>query len=285
MIATHNAIARINRDLTVGRMLNVLLLLSVGISFFFFFGGFIRTGVADMVALLVFTTLWIFLGLQSMRGTRLAAGSSSLIATGQFDQAEHQIDQAMRSFSLFRTAKLMSLHHLAVLRHAQRRWPEAAELCRALLSQRLGSLKGLSRQSRLVLADSLLELGDVRGAYDAINGLYAQRLTLAEALSLLAVQLDYLSRIHAWEAMLEGLASRVQLAELTTTHNAARVQALLALAARKLGRTQLQEYLWRRVELLTDLDELVKERPILRELYRTTSGSPQSIPPVESKGE
>ena len=175
----------------------------------------------------------------------------------------------------------MSLHHLAVLRHAQRRWADAAVLCKALLDQRLGSLKGLSRQSRLVLADSLLELGDVQGAHDAISGLYSQRLTLAEGLSLLAVQLDYLSRIGAWEAMLEGAQSKVQLAELTNAHNAARAQALLSLAAKRLGRSELQEYLWRRVELLADVNELIAERPALRDLLP----SPPTTTPVESKGE
>src|SRR3712207_6854480 len=53
--------------------------------------------------------------------------------------------QALRSFSLFRAVKLLSVHHLAVLRHAQKRWQDSAMLCRALLGQRLGSLQSLSR--------------------------------------------------------------------------------------------------------------------------------------------
>ena len=284
MTPAHAAISRINRDLTIGRVLNFALLIAVAFSFFL--GSVVDNRVADVLMILVIGTIWMALGVQSMRGSRLAAGSSSLIAAGQFDQAEHQIDQALRSFSLFRGSKLMSLHHLAVLRHAQRRWQDAAELCRALLRQRLGSLSSLSRQSRLVLADSLLELGDLRGAYDALAGLYSQRLTLAEALSLLAVQLDYLSRIGAWEAMVADVATKVQLAELTNAKNAARVQALLALAASKLGRRELAEYLRRRVELLTDVDELIRERPLLRDLYRATSDSSGDSPvPTESKGE
>ena len=90
------------------------------------------------------------LGYHSVRGSQLASVSPSLIAAGQFELAEHQIEQALRTFSLFRTSKLLSLHHLAVLRHAQRRWMDAAELCTALLRQRLGALAGLSRQSRLI---------------------------------------------------------------------------------------------------------------------------------------
>src|SRR4029079_15888021 len=123
-------------------------------------------------------------------------------------------------------------HHLAVLRHAQRRWADAVVLCQALLRQRLGGLAGLTRQSRLILAESLLELGDLRGAYESITALYTQRLSLAEGMKLLTVRPDYLSRVHGWDAMLQGLESKVQLAELMNTAASARTQAFLALAAR-----------------------------------------------------
>lgn len=259
------AIARFKRDLTMGRVLNIALL--AGIAFSFFFGGFINNQAGDVVLVLIIGTIWIALGYQSIRGSRLSAGSPSLIAAGQFEQAEEQIEGALRSFSLFRASKMMSLHHLALLRHAQRRWSDAADLCRALLHQRLGTLKALARQSRLILADSLLEVGDLRGAYDVISSLYQQRLTLAEAISLQAVQLDYLWRINAWDAMLAGVSTKVQLSELAGTPNAARMQALLALAARRKGQKDWENYLVRRVELLVDVNPLVTERPVLRELF------------------
>ena len=122
-----------------------------------------HSGFAGTLALFVVAAVWLALSAQSVRGSRLAAGSPSLIAAGRLDAAEQQIEQALHSFSLFRTSKLMSLHHLAMLRHAQRRWEDCAQLCRALLRQRLGSLASLARQSRLMLADALLELGDVHG--------------------------------------------------------------------------------------------------------------------------
>ena len=83
-------------------------------------------------------------------------------------------------------------------------------------------LDHLSRPSRLLLADSLLELGDLRGAHEAISGLYDQCLPLAEGLSLLAVQLDYLAGVAAWPVMLEGVMEKVQMAELMPTSAAAR---------------------------------------------------------------
>ena len=268
MMPAQLAIARFNRDLVVAFILNTLLFL--GVVFSILFGGAVNSHLGDVALLVILGAIWIALGFHSIRGSRIAAGSPSLIAAGQFDQAEEQIETALRSFSLFRGSKMMSLHHLAVLRHAQRRWGDAADLCRALLRHRLGVLSGLARQSRLILADSLLELGDVRGAHEALSALYRDRLSLAEALSLLSVQLDYLWRIHAWDAMFDGVAQKVQLAELSNTHSAAKMQALLALAARHLGRTDWEDYLRRRVELLVDVDELIKERPVLHELYRAT---------------
>jgi hypothetical protein len=277
MISSRFAIARFRRDVTLGAVLNAVLL--SGVFLCVLMGGAFNSRLGDVFVLMVLGVVWLTLGYQSMKGSRLAAGSPHLIAAGQFDQAEYQIEQALRTFSLFRTSKLLSLHHLAVLRHAQKRWTDAAELCSVLLRQRLGSLKGLSRQSRLILADSLLELGDLRGAYGAIADLYQERLSLAEAMKLLAVQLDYLSRVHAWESMLEGLASRVQLAELMNTAASARTQALLALAAKKAGKNEWSEYLRRRAELLADAKELTAARPVLAELW------PPSPAPAEIPGE
>jgi hypothetical protein len=119
----------------------------------------------------------------------------------------------------------------------------------------------------LILAESLLELGDLRGAHEAIIALYTQRLSLAEAMKLLTLQLDYLSRVHAWEAMLEGLASRVALSELMNTPQAARTQALLALAALHTGRSDLSTWLRRRVGLLIDVPALVEASPLLAPLW------------------
>ena len=271
MMPARLAIARFRRDITLGSVLNALLLAGVFVAFVA--GGISSSRIGDLLLLLGLGVVWVTLGYQSMKGSRLAAASPQLIATGQFEQAEHQIEQALKTFSLFRTSKLLSLHHLALLRHAQNRWSDAAELCAALLRQRLGSLKGLTRQSRLILADSLLELGDLRGAYGAISHLYNERLSLAEAMKLLAVQLDYLARVNAWGAMLLGLESRVELAELMNASQAARTQAHLALAAKKTGRGELSDYLRRRAELLVDPAELVASRPLLAELWPEASSA------------
>jgi hypothetical protein len=136
-----------------------------------------------------------------------------------------------------------------------------------VLGERLGMVSAISRSARLVLAESMLELNDLHGAYDALDGLYRQPLPLAEALELTALQLEYLCRIGQWQMMMEGADRKAALAELMPSAKSARTQALLALAARRLGLAPWEQWLRRRVELLSDPADLLARRPILAELW------------------
>ena len=110
-------------------------------------------------------------------------------------------------------------------------------------------------------------MGDLRGTYDALMGLYRQRLSLGEALNLLLLESDYLARIGAWQQLFSQVQTKVQLAELMRSQHAGRIQGLLALAARKSGREDWAAWLRRRAELLVDVQQLAKERPMLWELW------------------
>ena len=268
MLTSDNAISIFRRELTLGMLLRGLLLAAV-------LGCLVLNvlpsgKMIDGTLLLVgIGMLWLVLSYRSVKGQRLAAESPLLIAAGHFDEAEQQIEEALRSFSLFRGVKMMSLHHLALLRHAQKQWQDSADLCRTLLKQKFGAIQGITRPSRLLLADALLELGDVRGAYSALASLHQERLSLGEAMNLLLIQLDYESRLGAWESMLpRGMAyKRVQLAELMPASSSARAQAFMALAAQKTGRPAWADWLRSRAELLVDSAEISKERPVLAELW------------------
>jgi hypothetical protein len=267
VISAEYAISRTRRGLALGAVLRWALIVLIG-------GAFLvqpmldSTGISAVMVVVIAAGAWLFLSFRSVRGSRMAADSTSLIAAGQYELAEQNIAESLETFSIFRTVKLMSLHHLALLRHAQNRWQDSAVLSRALLTQRLASASGLDRSSRLILAESLLELGDLRGAYENLRRLYDQRLSLREALSLLAVQTDYLSRIGAWEPMLDQLPGKIETAELMSATQSARTQALLALAARKTDRNAWSDWLRRRVELLVDVQKLCTDRPLLWDLWK-----------------
>jgi hypothetical protein len=265
LISAQATISRFRRDLTIGAFVRTVLV--TGAAAGFLIGPLAGTWGNGTMLLMAIVAVWMVLSYRSLKGSRLAADSPFLIATGRFDEAETRINAALRSFSLFRTAKLLSLHQLAVLRHAQRRWEESALLCRALLGQRLGGLSGLSKPSRLLLSDNLLRLNDLSGTHDALARLYRQRLNLSEAISLQQVQLEYLARIGAWDQMLAQVKSRVQLAELMPPSPSARTQAMLALAAKKTGHAELAEWLSRRAGLVGEPRQLVTDQPFLAELW------------------
>jgi hypothetical protein len=264
MLPVDVAITRFRRDLTIAALLRTLLLAAAAACVL---AGPVFGRDEGMIVLMVVGGIWVLLSYHSMQGTRIAADSPSLIAAGEFDRAESHIDLALRSFSLFRTAKLLNLHHLALLRHAQHRWRESALLCQAVLVQKVGNLQGLARTTLLLLADSMLQLGDLKGAFDAMGRLYRYRLSLGEALTLQMLQLDYGSRIGAWESMLQGIGVKVQMSELMPRLNAARSQAFLSLAAYKSGRLELANWLRRRAELLAEPKEIAADRPALEEVF------------------
>ena len=261
MLRVETAIQRVHRGNAVASALKV--------AFFLAIVGCLLIGPTfpKLLALGAVLFAWIWLSFTSARGSQIVADSPSLIASGQYEEAEQRIDQAIASFSLFRIVKLQALHNLALLRHAQQRWQETAILCRALLRQRLGPNRSLSRQSHLILADALLEMSDLPGAYQAMINLYRQRLPLSEVLSLLLVQLDYESRVGAWQEMMRAIEMKVQLAELMPTQQSARAQALLALAAMKMGRQDWADWLRQRAQLLAEPQRICADRPNLGELW------------------
>jgi hypothetical protein len=70
--------------------------------------------------------------------------------------------------------------------------------------------------------------------------------------------------------MLQNIMTKVQLAEIMPTQSAARAQALLGLAAKKLGRADWSDWLAKRAALLVDPAEMMTERPVLKELFVMT---------------
>lgn len=265
MLSADHVISKFRRDLTLGMALKVLLLAAAGVCLLA--PAALGRGVDGAAALAVVGLAWIILSYKSLRGSRLSADSPALIASGQFEQAEQRIDQALKSFSLFATMKVMSLHHLALLRHAQRRWQETSDLCRAILRQRRGLRGGVSRPTRLILADSLMEMGDADGAGEQIAVVGRQRLSLMEMSLFLVIQLDYQHRAHDWEGMMEAVGRKVELAETMPAPAAARAQALMALAAHHMGREQWRDWLAGRAALLADAGELVKWREGLSAIW------------------
>lgn len=260
MISADNAISRARWD----RVRSIAIRFGVAVigAVFVFYGA------ALPVVILAVIAIWVFTGMRSAYSARSATAWPMLIAAGQYEEAERQIQQALESVATLRSIKLLGLHYLAMLRHAQRRFGESAKLSRAVLGQKRLALRGVSKQAQLVLADSLLELNDLSGAAATINALVSQPLNLGESLNLLLVQTNYLAHVQAWDQMLYQIHGKAMLTEVMPGGAAARTVALLALAAKKADQSDWEQFLRRRAELLADIPELIAWHAGLAELWQ-----------------
>jgi hypothetical protein len=68
---------------------------------------------------------------------------------------------------------------------------------------------------------------------------------------------------------MRDVENKVSLAEIMPPQHGARLQAILALAAKQTGQAEWANWLRRRVELLVDVRELVATRPLLGQLWET----------------
>ena len=217
-----------------------------------------------IVAICIFVSFAFYI----VKAAGLESRSLALINSRQFKEAEANIEILLHRSLLIKTRSIANLYHLMLLRHSEKSWPDVVELSAILVNQKSFARTPFYRSMLLVRTEAMLETGNLNGAYSALIKLYEMRLSLVEATNLLVLQLDYESRIGAWESMLPANATykRVQLAELLPSLKAARAQGLMALAAQKLGRSDWCQWLTRRAHLLVGHGDLIADRPILAEL-------------------
>lgn len=284
LLPTELAIARCVRHMTLARglrfaLLSVTILLPLVAPLL----ASRRAGlVADLllwIPPLTVMALWILASIAGIRVSKLVQGAPSLIAAGLLDQAELQLAEGISRFTLVRSSKVLALHHLALLRHAQGRFGDSLRLADAALghgADRVEESAGVS--ARLLVADAALEMGDLSRCHAALTSLRRCDLRLSDLLHLTALEIDYLSRIGAWREMLVDVRARIDLCELMPAPVSVRSQALLGLAAREAASTELADFLVRRCVLLADVEELVAQRPPLGRLFGMTSSAEQGSP-------
>lgn len=223
--------------------------------------------VAIAIQLTLFLAMWVGLTAGGIRQSRVAMQWPMMIALGQVDQAEQQIDQALQRFTVLSSVKLLGMHHLAKIRLMQKQWGEAATLCRGLLRHRLRGMPGVSAASYQILAEASMRMGDLPGAFEALQQLRRQKLSLDSSLSVLLLESVYLARIGAWRSMVDGIQTKVRLAELMPQDGAALTQGLLAVAAQRMGRDDWVAYLTARCDLLADMPRLAVDEIALQNLW------------------
>jgi hypothetical protein len=184
--------------------------------------------------------------------SRTSAALSRLTAMVEDDPAEAEAHLAwhLRRRPLLKWVRLLLYQRLAILRHQQRRYDEAAAICEQVLSYRLGPAEGVREHLLLLLAEARIDRGDARGAYPAIATLYPMTLPMIESMHRLTLQTRYELLAGYPERALWQHGHKLRLAELMPAGPAGALHAMLATAADRCGQGQLATWLWQRVELL-----------------------------------
>jgi hypothetical protein len=211
----------------------------------------------SVAALIAMASLWVWVG-------RVNAGATVELAqvTAALDKdapaAEAGIARALRRWPLHRALRLMFYHRLAVLRHRQERWAEAAAISQAVLRYRLGPAAGVRSHLLFLLVESRLNARDLAGAHAGLLELHGMTLGLGEVLQRTALQTRYEVAAGYDAQALDNLESKVHAAELMPALQSGGLHALLAEAAQRRGDAPLAAWLRSRAELLLTPQELVR---------------------------
>ncbi len=207
---------------------------------------------------------WVAFVLQKLRHTQEVQASTILLATGQHDRAEQWLRNCLSRFSLSTHVKLAALQQLAVLQLRRGVPSDVVALCREVLRFPVKRSRSLWMNSRLMLTEGLLDLGQIPAAYEALRPVYDAPLSLVERMKLMVVQLRYELLSDHPESAAANLAEKVKLGELFPSPQAALVHALLAEACRRLGLGPHYRFLRERAALYQDLVQLAERYPVIK---------------------
>jgi len=172
---------------------------------------------------------------------------------------EAALAQLMSRRALMRGLRLVLYHRLAMLRHRQQDFAQSSAICQSLLMTRQpGSAQSQRPHLLLMLAEARLELGDALGAYYALYELHHTPLPLHEALQRMALRTRYeLVTGHAHSA-LQHAHQKLALAALMPAAQCGAFHSLLATAAQRSGRSDWQQWLEQRVELICSPEQVAQ---------------------------
>lgn len=235
-------------------------------------------GTGDWVGFLAIVAagLWIAMGTRSARLLQAARQASLLLAAGRIDDARRLAAECATSLSLNRQVTARSLWTLAGIYSTRNDSRRVAHLTSFLLGRPRLSTGEQNDGIRLLLAEALANLGELRSATAAVMPLYQRPLDLPGSLRLLLLQLRIEGRAGQFRAMCDNLQQKVETAELLPMPQLLHAHALLWLAAQRCGLSEWESFLRRRTELLGGAERL---SPVDHELSLELSRQPEGERP------
>jgi len=206
---------------------------------------------------------WVLMMLKSAQIGRCVRTAGALLSVGRLDDAEVWLRRVIARFSPSARAKVLAWQQFASLFFRRDDHQSVVAICGELLKHRLSRLRQVWTNTRLMMADSLLMLGRIDEAYEAIRPVYDVPLSLADRMKLLPIQLRYELAADHSSSSVQALPEKLQVAELLDSPRAALVHALLAEACRRNRMPEQQAFLTERAWLYHDLTQLAGRYPLI----------------------
>jgi hypothetical protein len=217
---------------------------------------FDRTGtMLGLAVVMVLVFAWIGISMIGANVWRSLPGVTAMIGRDPA-AAEAHLAALMKRRPVMRWVRLLLYHRLAAIRHRQHKFAESAAICRSVLSEPLGPARRQRASLLLMLAEASLQCRDLHGAYAALCDLQGERLGLAERLQRLAIQTRYEVLAGHDRAALHGVRQKLLMAELMPAEHCGAMHAMLTASAKRAGKHELADWLWRRSELLVGREQL-----------------------------
>ena len=217
------------------------------------------------IILVLFLVVWFMLNAASARAWQMLPQITMLL-DGHPAMAEDLLARALKRKALHRSVRLLLYHRLAVLRHRQHRFEEAAAICEAVLKHARGTVKPVRPHLYLILIEAKLNLRDLPAAERALSELRKLPIGLLDRMQAVALHTRLQVAADPDPPALDPLAGQIARAEPPPAPPCGLLHALLARAARHTGQTDLADWLDERARLLCtreQLDELAETGDML----------------------
>jgi len=210
-----------------------------------------------MLVVMLCVFAWILISSISANVWRSLSTVTAMIGPSPVT-AETHLAELMRRRALMRWVRLLLYHRLASIRHRQHRFAESAAICQAILAQPLGPARRQRGSMLLILAEASMQCHDLHSTYWALVQLQEVKLNLAERLQRLAIQTRYEVLSGHDRAALSGIQQKLLLAELMPAEHCGAMHAMLTASAKRAGKQELADWLFKRSELLCGRERLDK---------------------------
>lgn len=252
--------ARLQRELAIDTVLRRMIAVAVLALLWWGVAGSARGSLLPWIGVGLAAAAWVMLGHGNARVLRAVTEMPGLIEFRP-DGAELVLQRMLKRKAMPRWLRLMLYHRWAMIRHRQQRYSEAAAIAQSVLHQpTVGPAKKLRGHLLLMLVEARLEEREAWGAYYALVELGRVKLNLPETLQRMALRTRYELMIGRDHEVLRDARDKVRLSELMPGPQCGAFHAMLAIAAENTGHDEWHRWLWRRVTLLCNDEQIAQLR-------------------------